>query len=36
MFVLQDGTEAVENKDEAIRDTMSTVILFNFNCFNIF
>jgi hypothetical protein len=35
MCLLQDGTEAVENKDEVRRDTMPTVILFHFKFFNI-
>jgi hypothetical protein len=30
MLMFEDKTQAVENKDEVRRDTMSTVALFNF------
>jgi hypothetical protein len=29
MFMLEDGTQAVENKEEVRRDTMPTIVLFN-------
>jgi hypothetical protein len=29
MFILEDETQAVENKEEVRRDTMPTIVLFN-------